>query len=114
MFVELAVLLRQTDSAVVVPASAIVKEGPLQYVFVKDKEFFKKHDVATGSRDDQFVEIKLGVAPGDVIAVQGAFSLSQLRGISPGTASEPAKTPDTAPGKDQPKPSSDGADHTHG
>ena len=114
MFVELAVLLRQTDSAVVVPASAIVKEGPLQYVFVKEKEFFKKHDVATGARDDQIVEIKLGVAPGDVIAVQGAFSLSQLRGISPGTASEPAKTPDSAPAKDQPKPSSDGADHTHG
>jgi len=114
MFVELAVLLRQTDLAVVVPASAIVKEGPLQYVFVKEKEFFKKHDVATGARDDQIVEIKLGVAPGDVIAVQGAFSLSQLRGISPGTASEPAKTPDSAPAKDQPKPSSDGADHTHG
>lgn len=114
MFVELAVLLRHTDSAVVVPASAIVKEGPLQYVFVKDKEFFKKHDVATGARDDQIVEIKLGVAPGDVIAVQGAFSLSQLRGVSPGTASEPTKTPDAAPAKDQPKPSSDGADHTHG
>ena len=114
MFVELAVLLRQTDSAVVVPASAIVKEGPLQYVFVKEKELFKKHDVATGARDDQIVEIKLGVAPGDVIAVQGAFSLSQLRGVSPGTASEPAKTPDAAPAKDQPKPSSDGADHTHG
>ena len=62
----------------------------------------------------QIVEIKLGVAPGDVIAVQGAFSLSQLRGVSPGAASEPAKTPDTAPAKQEPKPSSDGADHTHG
>lgn len=114
MFVELAVVLRQTDSAVVVPASAIVKEGPLQYVFVKDKDFFKKHDVATGTRDDQIVEIKQGVAPGDVIAVQGAFSLSQLRGISPGAAAEPAKTPDNAPTKSEPKPSSDGTDHTHG
>lgn len=114
MFVELAVILRQTDSAVVVPASAIVKEGPLQYVFVKDKELFKKHDVATGTRDDQIVEIKLGLAPGDVIAVQGAFSLSQLRGISPGADPEPAQTSDTAPAKQEPKPSSEGADHTHG
>lgn len=105
-FVDLSVVLSESDSAVVVPASAIVKEGPLQYVFVKegkgDNEVFKKRDVATGVRDDRVVEIKLGLVPGDVIAVNGAFSLSQLRGFVPGVPEAAA-----------PVKSDDGHGHTH-
>ncbi|MBK7405606.1 MAG: efflux RND transporter periplasmic adaptor subunit [Phycisphaerales bacterium] len=91
-FVDLSVVLSASDSAVVVPASAIVKEGPLQYVFVKEgkgeNEAFKKRDVATGVRDGRVVEIKLGLVPGDVIAVSGAFSLSQLRGFVAGPGAQ--------------------------
>ena len=106
MFVELAVVLRTTDSAVVVPRSAIVTNGPQHYVFIKDKDFFKLKDIATGASDDQIVEVKLGLAPGDVIAVQGAFSLSQLRGFVAGAA-EPG-TPAPSTGK-----SGDGHGHSH-
>ena len=109
-FVDLAVVLRSNDSAVVIPASASVKEGPLQYVFVKDgkgeNEFYQKRDIATGVRDDRVVEIKSGLVPGDVIAVNGAFSISQLRGFVPG-APEPAQA---APAN---KKSGDGHRHTH-
>lgn len=85
-FVELAVVLGANEFAVVVPASAIVKEGPLEYVFVQDHDVFVKRDVATGLRDDRIVEIRQGLVPGDVVAVGGAFSLSQLRGVG---AAEP-------------------------
>lgn len=105
-FVDLAVVLSTNDGAVVVPVSAIVKEGPLQYVFVQEGKgenvVFKKRDVATGVRDDRVVEIKQGLVPGDVIVVSGAFSVSQLRGFVPG-AQEPA----------EPAKSSDGHGHTH-
>ena len=100
-FVDLSVVISSNDSAVVVPASAVVKEGPLQYVFVREgageKEVFKKRDVATGARDDRVVEILSGLVPGDVVAVGGAFSLSQLRGFVPGApepVAEPAKSGD--------------------
>lgn len=92
-FVDLAVVLGTNESAVVAPAGAIVKEGPLQYVFVKEGKgentVFRKRDVATGVRDDRIVEIKQGLVPGDEIVVSGAFSVSQLRGFVPG-APEPA------------------------
>ncbi len=105
-FVDLAVILAANESVVVVPASAIVKEGPIQYVFVKEgkgeSEVFVKRDVATGVRDDRLVEIKLGLVPGDIVAVSGAFSITQIRGFVPG-APEPA-----APAK-----STDGHGHTH-
>ena len=108
-FVDLAVVLSTNEAAVVVPVSSIVKEGPLQYVFVKEgkgeNEVFKKRDVATGVRDDQVVEIKLGLVPGDVIAVSGAFSISQIRGFVPG-APEPATS--AAPAK-----ADDGHGHSH-
>lgn len=106
-FVDLAVVLSTNDSAVVVPAAAIVREGPLLYVFVQEGKgenaVFKKRDVATGVRDDHIVEIKQGLVPGDVVVVSGAFSVSQLRGFVPG-APEPAPTP--AKG-------ADGHGHTH-
>ena len=105
-FVELAVVLSTNEAAVVVPVWAIVKEGPLQYVFVKEGKgenvTFKKRDVATGVRDDRVVEIRQGLVPGDVIAVSGAFSISQLRGFVPG-APEPAA----------PEKSTDGHGHSH-
>lgn len=99
-FVDLSVVVGSSDSAVVVPASAIVKEGPLQYVFVREGKgediTYKKRDIAAGVRDDRIVEVKQGLVPGDVIAVGGAFSLSQLRGFVPGApeAAAPAKSDD--------------------
>ncbi|MFZ2874620.1 MAG: efflux RND transporter periplasmic adaptor subunit [Phycisphaerales bacterium] len=105
-FVDLSVVVGSNESAVVIPASAIVKEGPMQFVFVregKDENItYKKRDIATGVRDDRVVEITQGLVPGDVIAVSGAFSLSQLRGFVP-AAPEPA-----APVK-----SDDGHGHSH-
>lgn len=102
-FVELAVVLSANDTAVVVPASAIVREGPMEFVFVKEGEFFKKRDVATGVRDDRIVEIRQGLVPGDVVATGGAFSLSQLRGVTVG----PAPATPAAPAE------SDGHGHSH-
>jgi RND family efflux transporter MFP subunit len=87
-FVDLAVVVRERESAVVVPTSAIVREGPLEFVFVVEgkgeNKVFRKRDVATGVRDDRVVEIVRGLVPGDVVAVGGAFGLSQLRGFVPG------------------------------
>ncbi len=100
-FVDLSVVLSSNDGAVVVPASTVVKEGPMQYVFVREgkgeNEVFKKRDVAVGVRDDRVIEIVKGLVPGDVVAVSGAFSLSQLRGfvpVAPEPVAESAKSGD--------------------
>ncbi len=99
-FVALAVVRGVNESAVVVPASAIVREGPLEYVFVQEEGVFLRRDVATGVRDDRAVEIRMGLVPGDVVASAGAFSLSQLRGEALA-----AEGPTGAP--------TDGHGHTH-
>lgn len=88
-FVDLSVVLNRNESAVVVPASAIVKDGPLQFVFIvegkDDSMVFIKRDIEAGVFDDRMVEIKQGLVPGDFVVTNGAFSLSQLRGFVPET-----------------------------
>lgn len=79
MFVELAIVLREEKQAVVVPASAVVQDGPMHFVFVKNGDVYKKHDINPGLRNDQVVEVLAGLAPGDVVVSQGAYSLTQLR-----------------------------------
>lgn len=79
MFVDLAIVLREEKSAVVVPVSAVVQDGPMHFVFVKNGDVYKKQDINPGLRNDQVVEVLAGLAPGDVVASQGAYSLTQLR-----------------------------------
>lgn len=81
LYVDLSIVLREEDSAVVVPTSAVVVKGPMHFVFVyyKKGDFYKKQDIQPGSRDDRVVEVLDGVFPGDVIVTRGAYSLTQLR-----------------------------------
>ncbi|GFO81996.1 MAG: nickel-cobalt resistance protein [Methyloceanibacter sp.] len=79
MFTDLAIVLREEKSAVVVPASAVIQDGPVHFVFTKNGDVFQKQDITPGLSNDQFVEVLGGLAPGDVVVSQGAYSLTQLR-----------------------------------
>jgi RND family efflux transporter MFP subunit len=79
MWVNLSVVLREVKSAVAVPRSAVVVRGPMHFVFIQDDDQYQKQDIVPGYADDRFVEVKGGVAPGDIVVVQGAHSLTQLR-----------------------------------
>ncbi len=79
-YVELSVVLREEREAVVVPASAVIQDGPVHFVFVKQKDdVYQKQDIAPGLSNDQVVEVLSGLAPGDIVVTQGAYSLTQLR-----------------------------------
>ncbi len=90
MFADLAVVLREEKTAVVVPSSAVMQDGPVHFVFVKDGDIYQKQDIAPGLSNDQFVEVLAGLAPGDVVVSQGAYSLTQLRPKTTTAAAAPA------------------------
>ena len=79
MWVQLSIVLHEKKSALVVPRAAEVVHGPMHFVFVKSGDVYQKQDIVPGWRDDRFVEVKEGLAPGDAIVVQGAYSLTHLR-----------------------------------
>lgn len=78
-FVDLAIVLREEKNAVVVPVSAVVQDGPVHFVFVKNGDAYQKQDITPGISNDRVVEVLSGLAPGDVVVTQGAYSLTQLR-----------------------------------
>jgi len=89
-YVELSVVLREEKMAVVVPVSAVLQDGPVHFVFVKQKEdVYQKQDIAPGLSNDRVVEVLSGLAPGDVVVSQGAYSLTQLRPKASTLASAP-------------------------
>lgn len=80
MFVDLVIVLREEKTAVVVPASAVIQDGSVHFVFMKSGEnVYQKQDIEPGLSDDRVVEVLSGLAPGDVVVSQGAYSLTQLR-----------------------------------
>lgn len=82
MFVSLAVSRSAADESgrmVVIPVGALVSDGPMQFVFVKDGDAYVKRDIVPGFRDDRVVEVKEGLTPGDVVVTHGAYLLTQLR-----------------------------------
>ena len=79
MWVDLAMELSAKNDVLAVPKASVVIQGPQHFVFVKNGDAFEKQDIDPGLSDDDYVEIKAGLAPGDVIVTQGAYSLAQLR-----------------------------------
>lgn len=97
MFTDLAIVLREEKSAVLVPASAVIQDGPVHFVFTKNGDVFQKQDITPGLSNDQFVEVRGGLAPGDVVVSQGAYSLTQLRPKATSVASASTTPGATAP-----------------
>jgi len=96
-YVTLAVILRKTKDAVVVPRSAVLEDGPRVFVYIKDGDVYRKQDIQPGAINDQSVEVLSGLAPGDVVVSQGAYSLTQLR---PKAAAKPSAEPAKKPAAD--------------
>ena len=109
MYVDAAIVLREEKSAVVVPTTAVLKDGPVAFVFIKDKANFVKKDVHTGVSDDRVVEILDGLAPGDVVVTGGAYSVMQMRPIA--IVAAPAADAKKSEGKAALEPGADGHKH---
>ena len=79
MFVYVTIVVRREELAVVIPTSALVEDGPVHFVFVRNGDVYQKQDIDPGIMGDEVVEVLAGLAPGDVVVTQGAYSLTQLR-----------------------------------
>jgi Cu(I)/Ag(I) efflux system membrane fusion protein len=90
---------------VTVPSDAVLDSGAEQVVFVAEGDgYFVPRRVTAGRRFEGHIEIREGLAAGEVVAAGAAFFLdseSQLRAAIPG--SDAAPTPAAAGGGDPPR-----------
>jgi cobalt-zinc-cadmium efflux system membrane fusion protein len=75
MFASVRILLGGDAEALVVPASAVLEEGDDRIVFVLRAGDYHPQPVRTGVRIDGHIEIREGLAKGDVIVSEGSFLL---------------------------------------
>jgi cobalt-zinc-cadmium efflux system membrane fusion protein len=83
MFVNIHVLLPGDDNVIAVPKIAVLADAGRSFVFVhKEGEYWVRRPVTIGDPFNQFIEIKEGLTPGQMIIADGSFLLKSdvLRG----------------------------------
>lgn len=79
MKAEFHITTQQRQNVMAIPRAAVQGDAANRFVFVKDYELenaFVKCPVVLGAQNDQFVEIKQGLLPGDEVVINGAYALS--------------------------------------
>lgn len=76
MLARVSFLFPSSNPVVALPLDAIVSQGTRNYAFIAQADgTFARRNVTLGRRDDSFVEITSGIAPGEKVAVHGADKL---------------------------------------
>ena len=63
-------------NCIIVPKAALLIRDKRSLVFVFKNNLAKWHYVKTGETNDQYVEIKEGIEPGDSVIVEGNYNLA--------------------------------------
>ena len=73
-FVEIYLLSKQMDDALVLPIEALTEEQGLYFVYLQNcEESYKKQEVKIGASNGVEVQILDGIHPGDKVVVKGAY-----------------------------------------
>ncbi len=75
LFVTGAVILEGGPAEIVVPRSAVIRQGKEQVMFLSEGSRFEPRKVVVGRKDATSVEILEGIDPGDSFAATGTFVL---------------------------------------
>lgn len=79
--VEMRVLPGKDDEVTAVPRSSLFEQGGKAYVFAQsesDADSFERWEVTLGAGDEQFVEAKTGVFPGDTLVSENTVTLARI------------------------------------
>ncbi len=76
MFATVRLGMGKQTRILVVPQTALVKEGKTTFVFVKGGDSFEKREVETGPTEDGVIAILDGLKENETVAVKGAFVLA--------------------------------------
>jgi multidrug efflux pump subunit AcrA (membrane-fusion protein) len=76
MFVEATLIAERRLEVPVVPREAVAERGGVKVVFVLSGQQVLQREVILGLGDDDIVEIRSGLTPGERIVVKGLETLS--------------------------------------
>jgi len=75
MFVEVTIIAERRTEVPVIPREAVTERGGRKVVFVLEGQKVSRRDVVLGLGDDDVVEIRAGLEPGERVVVRGIETL---------------------------------------
>lgn len=75
MFAEQTIVLDKGTDVLSVPLNAVLEDGGSRFVFVEYGAVYTRHEIVVGAKDDQYIEVRDGVMPGERVVVQGTHQL---------------------------------------
>lgn len=75
MFAEQMIVLDKGTDVLSVPLNAVIEDGGSRFVFVEYGATYTRHEIVVGAKDDQYIEVKGDLLPGELVVVQGAHQL---------------------------------------
>ena len=76
MFVEVTIIAERRENVCVVPREAVTERGGRKVVFVLRGQKVNRREVTLGLGDDEVVEVREGLEPGERIVVRGLETLT--------------------------------------
>ena len=75
MFADQAIVIDKGADVLSVPLNAVIEDGGSRFVFVEYGAVYTRHEIVVGVNDDQYIEIRDGLLPGERVVVQGTHQL---------------------------------------
>ncbi len=75
MFAEQTIVLDKGTDVLSVPLNAVLEDGGSRFVFVEYGNVYTIHEIVVGAKNDQYIEIRDGLLPGERVVVQGTHQL---------------------------------------
>jgi membrane fusion protein (multidrug efflux system) len=82
MYVTVSIVTEVLNNRFLVPRSALLTRDQRSIVFTVKGPFAKWHYVDTGENNDEFWEIRNGIAAGDTVIVEGHYTLAHDARVS--------------------------------
>jgi len=86
MFVEVTLIAERREGVPVVPREAVAERGGRKVVFVLNGQKVSRREVGLGLGDDEIIEIRQGVEPGERVVVRGLETLTDGTSVRPSGA----------------------------
>lgn len=86
MFVEVTLIAERREDVPVVPREAVAERGGRKVVFVLNGQKVSRREVGLGLGDDEIIEIRQGVEPGERVVVRGLETLTDGTSVRPSGA----------------------------
>jgi membrane fusion protein, heavy metal efflux system len=79
MKAEFSIVVSKREGVMSIPRAAVQGDAAERFVYIKDydlKNAFVKAAIVLGAQNDQFIEVKEGLLPGDEVVTRGAYALA--------------------------------------